>query len=216
MDFYGIVKKIDELKKELEQTTLSAIEKDIIKSKISEAYLLLFEKQRVEKQEVTPEKQDMAPEKQDVALEKQEIEPSPTAESSPLPPPPLQKEPIVEESSPKKPLNVDYKSLVDAFLEKEPPAKQPFPEEQSLLSKISHTKIVDLKRSIAMNDRFIFIKELFNNDFDAYNRSINDLNGCENMQQADQYLVQLKQQYEWDEENETAQYFITLIARKFC
>jgi hypothetical protein len=105
---------------------------------------------------------------------------------------------------------------VDTFLEKEPPTKQTLPEDQSLLSKMSHTKIVDLKRSIAMNDRFIFIKELFKNDFDTYNRSISDLNGCENMQQAEQYLAQLKQQYEWEEENETAQYFIALIGRKFC
>jgi hypothetical protein len=164
MDFYGIIKKINELRKELEQISLSAIEKDIIKTKISETYLLLFEEQ-----EVVQEK-----------------------------------------------INVDYKTLVDTFLEKEPSAKQPLPENQSVLSKISQTKIVDLKRSIAMNDRFIFIKELFKNDFDTYNRSINDLNGCETLQQAEQYLTQLKQQYEWDETNETVQYFLALIGRKFC
>jgi hypothetical protein len=174
MDFYGIIKKIDELKKELEQTTLSAIEKDIIKSKIADTYLVLFE---------------------NISYNFQQ--------------------PAEQEIPQKKPLNVDYKTLVDTFLEKEP-AKQTPPEDQSLLSKISHTKIIDLKRSIAMNDRFIFIKELFNNDFDTYNRYINDLNGCENMQQAEQYLVQLKQQYEWDEENETVRYFLELVGRKFC
>jgi hypothetical protein len=99
-------------------------------------------------------------------------------------------------------------------LEKEP-SKPSATDEQSLHSKISQTKIVDLKRSIAMNDRFIFIKELFQNDFDTYNRSINDLNGCETMQQAEQYLAQLKQQYEWDEGNETVQHFLSLVGRKF-
>jgi len=179
MDFYSIIKKIDELKKEVEQISLSAIEKDIIKTKISETYLLLFEKQV--------------------------ITPTPTVDSL------LQKETIIEE---RKQINVDYKSLVDAFLEKGP-SKQPPVEDQTLLSKISQAKIVDLKRSIAMNDRFIFIKELFKNDFDTYNRYINDLNGCESMAQTEQYLFQLKNQYQWDDENETVQYFLSLISRKF-
>ena len=130
-------------------------------------------------------------------------------------PPPTPQQPVEQEPQPKKPLNVDYKTLVDAFLEKEP-TKPTATEEPSLLSKMSQTKIVDLKRSIAMNDRFIFIKELFRNDFDAYNHYINDLNGCETMQQAEQYLAQLKNQYEWDEANETVQYFLALIGRKFC
>ena len=190
MDFYGIIKKINELRKDLEQVALSDIEKDILKSKISETYLLLFEKQEVTSYSM---------------VEQPPVQPMP---------PPVQKEPVVEEKKQPLPFNVDYKSLVDAFLEKEP-AKQALPEDHSVLSKISQAKIVDLKRSIAMNDRFIFIKELFKNDFDSYNRYINDLNACETMQQAEQHLAQLKKQYEWDEENETAQYFLTLIGRKF-
>jgi len=210
MDFYSIIKKIDELEKALEQTAFPAIEKDILKTRIAEMYLLLFEKQEVvpAKQEIVLEIQEIIPEKQEFVPEKQEIVPPPTIE------PPIQKEPVVEEKRQPLPFNVDYKSLVDAFLEKEP-AKQPFPEDQSLLSKIAQTKIIDLKRSIAMNDRFIFIKELFKNDFDAYNRYINDLNGCETMQQTEPYLAQLKQQYGWDMENETVQYFLTIVGRKF-
>jgi hypothetical protein len=175
MDFYSIIKSINELKKDLAQMAFSAIEKDIIKSKIADVYLVLFEEQAV----VLGNPMSMAD----------------------IPP---QKEPP----------SIDYKSLVDTFLEKEPTKQSPI-EGQSLLSKISQTKIVDLKRSIAMNDRFTFIKELFKSDFDTYNRYINDLNGCENMEQAEQYLSQLKTQYKWDEENETVQYFLSLIGRKF-
>jgi len=193
MDFYGIIKKINELRKDLEQVTFSDIEKDILRSKISETYLLLFEKQEVPSYPMA--------------------EPPAQQPEQPVQPP-VQKDPVVEEKKQPLPLNVDYKSLVDAFLEKEP-AKQVVPEDQSVLSKISQTKIVDLKRSIAMNDRFIFIKELFKNDFDSYNRYINDLNACETMQQAEQHLAQLKRQYEWDEANETVQYFLTLVGRKF-
>jgi hypothetical protein len=198
MDFYGVIKNIEELKKELRQSTFSTIERDIIKSKISEAYLLLFEKQET-----------ASPTMVEFPVQREVVTIQPPPQPHPLQPP-QEREPLS-----KKPLDMDYKTLVDAFLEKEPP-KQPAPEEQSLLSKISQTKIVDLKRSIAMNDRFIFIKELFHNDFDTYNRYINDLNGCETMQQAEQYLTQLKQQYQWDEEHETVQHFMALIGRKFC
>jgi len=199
MDFYGIIKKINELRKDLGQVILSDIEKDILKSKISETYLLLFEEQEVTSYSMV--------EQPPVSMVEQPPVQAPVQ-------PPVQKEPVVEEKKQPLPFNVDYKSLVDAFLEKEP-AKQVFPEDQSVLSKISQTKIIDLKRSIAMNDRFIFIKELFKNDFDSYNRYINDLNACETMQQAEQHLTQLKRQYEWDEANETVQYFLTLVGRKF-
>ena len=205
MDFYDVIKKIDELKKELKQTSFSPLEKDIIKSKISETYLFLFEKQEVLSFSATEQPSITQPPTQEEIIVEEK-----TATFTPQ----TTIQPPEQEIQPKKSLNVDYKTLVDAFLEKEPP-KQTAPEDQSLLSKISQTKIVDLKRSIAMNDRFIFIKELFQNDFDAYNRYINDLNECQTLQQAEQYLSQLKQQYQWDEKNETAQYFITLVGRKF-
>jgi len=197
MYFYSIIKKINDLKQELEQIPLSALEKDILKSKVSELYLLLFEKQEAGQ----PLQNEIPVEKKTAAFV-----PDTTINSTQQSP--------EQETQPKQPLNVDYKSLVDAFLVKEP-AKQHPTEDQSLLSKISQAKITDLKRSIAMNDRFIFIKELFNNEFDTYNRCINDLNSCENIEPAEQYLSQLKKQFEWDDENETVQYFNSLIRRKF-
>ena len=206
MDFYSVIKKIDELTKELEQAAFSPVEKDIIKSKISETYLLLFEKQEVEKQ--PPAKPPVV----ELPIAVPTIAEPPIQKEIPTISVPQQ--PVELEIQPQKPLNVDYKSLVDTFLEKEPP-KPTLAEDQSLASKMSQAKIVDLKRSIAMNDRFIFIKELFRNDFDAYNRYINDLNGCVSMEQAEQYLAQLKRQYEWNEENETVHYFLSLIGRKF-
>ena len=196
MDFYSIIKKINELRNELKQIPLSAIERDIIKAKISETYLLLFE-----------ETTDVHYEDNIIANceERSKTQSDDNDEQSDI---------LYTHQQQKKPLNVDYKSLVDKFLEKE--SEKPIAtEDKSLLSKMSQAKITDLKRSIAMNDRFIFIKELFKNDFDAYNRYINALNGCQSMEQAEQYLAQLKNQYEWLEENETVQHFLSLIGRKF-
>jgi len=203
MDFYCVITKIDELKKELKQMVLSTIEEDIIKTKLSELYLLLFEKQEVKKTQTS-----YPPTQKETIVEEDTKDFSHPHSTINTP-----HQPDEQETQQRKPSNVDYKSLVETFLEKEP-VKQPSTEDQSLLSKLSQSKIVDLKRSIAMNDRFIFIKELFNNDFDTYNRYINDLNSCQNMEQAEQYLSKLKNQYAWDEENETVQFFLSLISRK--
>jgi len=250
MDFYGIIKKINELRNELKQISLSAIERDIIKTKMAETYLLLFEED--ENQEIAGQARNDGlafndgsernvsgllhsvrndENRADISTSLNDRNDDSVRNASGLLHSVRNDDPVrndeqsdvlytqqppVEQKVPqKKPLNVDYKSLVDKFLENES-EKPAAPEDKSLLSKMSQAKITDLKRSIAMNDRFIFIKELFNNDFDAYNRYINALNGCQSTEQAEQYLAQLKNQYDWDEGNDTVQHFLSLIGRKFC
>ena len=263
MDFYGIIKKINELRNELKQISLSAIERDIIKTKMAETYFLLFEEttdapvptkvanaeipgNNVEREEIAGQARNDGSERnvsellhsvrndencagistalndrndgseRNVSGLLHSVRNDDSVRNDEQPDVLYTQQPPIEQKVPqKKPLNVDYKSLVDKFLEKES-EKPTAPEDKSLLSKMSQAKITDLKRSIAMNDRFIFIKELFNNDFDAYNRYINALNGCKSMEQAEQYLAQLKNQCEWDESNETVQHFLSLIGRKFC
>jgi len=211
MDFYGIIKKINELRNELGQVSLSAIERDIIKTKIAETYLLLAEETadvpiptKVTNAEISgnnAEREEIAGQARNDGLARNDGRKDG-----------LEHHDGLGHHDGKQ--QIDYKSLVDTFLEKEP-AKPTATDDKSLLSKMSQTKITDLKRSIAMNDRFIFIKELFKNDFDAYNRYINAFNECQSMEQAEEYLVQLKNQYEWDEENETVQHFLSLIGRRF-
>ena len=231
MDFYGIIKQINELRNELRQVSLSAIEKDILKTKIAETYLLLFDEDTDAPKHATIPAQDCVQ-----SLDSRHCEQSEAIQNIVMSQTHndheiasgyrprndgvidalhTSQQPTEQDFPQKKPSDIDYKSLVDTFLEKEPAKPSPT-EDNSLLSRMSQAKIVDLKRSIAMNDRFIFIKELFKNDFEAYNRYINDLNGCESMAQAEQYLSQLQTQYQWEEGNETVQYFLSLVGRKFC
>ncbi|MDR0363523.1 MAG: hypothetical protein LBH92_00645 [Bacteroidales bacterium] len=110
---------------------------------------------------------------------------------------------------------MDYRNLTDILLNKSPNIKPDVKEDNTVLGRFSNAKITDLKRAIAMNERFIFIKELFKNDFEAYNQSINDLNIAADMAEAFNRLNQLKSQYGWDDDNEVVCRFISLIERKF-
>jgi hypothetical protein len=188
------------LQEALENASLTVIEKDIVKAKLCDLYLLADKTFNDYPKPQTIEKE------QSLILETETLTSSEVK---------IDSDDSSEHRQEKKNLfiEMDYKTLSDVFLEKEPTKQQT--EDNSLFYRISQTKISDLRRSIAMNDRFIFIKELFKNDFESYNMTINELNQCETTEQAMSFLVHIKSQYEWDENNATVQHFISLINRKF-
>jgi dihydroorotate dehydrogenase len=62
-----------------------------------------------------------------------------------------------------------------------------------------------------LNDRFLFIKEIFNNNSEKYNTIIDQLDKMETIQQAVDYLkVNLSLQ-----KNETSMKFVDLLKRRF-
>ncbi len=86
----------------------------------------------------------------------------------------------------------------------------------SVADKLSQTKIDDLTVAIGLNQKFQFIKELFNGDSKAYNEAVKSLNQCENLQQAKQRVTtDLMKSYEWDEENRVTVAFLNLIERRY-
>ncbi len=71
--------------------------------------------------------------------------------------------------------------------------------------------VTDINDAIGLNDRFLFIRELFENDTIKYNDAINHLNVCESIQDA---VVYLKQNFRW-QKNEASTKFLNLVKRKF-
>lgn len=105
---------------------------------------------------------------------------------------------IVEEASS---LNESYAS-----------SKQP----ESLGDKLKKTKINDLKEAIALNQKFLFINELFEGDKTKYQSVLDRINSCETLIEAKAYLSSEIETYSsWDEETEAVMQFNTLIERKF-
>lgn len=84
-------------------------------------------------------------------------------------------------------------------------------EEQKLEYKISNSPIKSIKRSVGINDRYLYIRELFGGSADNFNKAVTDLDNLENIQQAVSYL---QQNFKW-KKNETSLKFVTLIKRRF-
>jgi hypothetical protein len=74
----------------------------------------------------------------------------------------------------------------------------------------------DLKKAIGINDRFVFINELFRGDEAMYERSIKTINNFRILQEAEYWMVrELKVKLAWDDERETTRHFYQLVKRRF-
>ncbi len=88
--------------------------------------------------------------------------------------------------------------------------------EQNLATKFSQEPIQDLKRSISLNDKLVFVKDLFNGYSLAYQEAIDQLERLEDFQSADQYLkTHYVAEYKWADKVATAEKFYELLRRKF-
>jgi uncharacterized coiled-coil protein SlyX len=72
--------------------------------------------------------------------------------------------------------------------------------------------VIDLKHGISLNDRFLFQRELFNNNRDEMNNMIQKLNSFNNYNDAEQFL---QENTLWDFENQTVMDFLTAIQKGF-
>jgi hypothetical protein len=88
-------------------------------------------------------------------------------------------------------------------------------DDDSIASKIQYTPINDLKAYIGINDRFIFINELFHGNMNAYSKAIDDLNSCENSEGAIKYLGELKEQNNINEELDSFRRLYDFVQRKY-
>jgi hypothetical protein len=78
---------------------------------------------------------------------------------------------------------------------------------------VTHGKpINDIMSAIAINDRFTFIRELFNNDKAAFENAISILNNSANFNEAYNYMMQ---QHNWDMDSHAVQSLLDVIRRKF-
>jgi hypothetical protein len=88
-------------------------------------------------------------------------------------------------------------------------------------TEISHvlqdSPVRDLRKAIGLNDKYLFINELFRGDEIMYERSIKTINAF-NMYPEAEYWIQreLKTKIGWSNENETVKLFDQLVKRRFC
>lgn len=82
---------------------------------------------------------------------------------------------------------------------------------------LTEAPIRDLKKAIGVNDRFLFINELFRGDEAAYERSIKTINGFSILPEAEYWIQrELKVKNGWNDSNPVVRQFDQLVKRRFA
>lgn len=85
-----------------------------------------------------------------------------------------------------------------------------------LSDSLQDTAIKDLRKGIGVNDRFLFINELFRGDEVMYERSIKTINGFTIFPEAEYWIKrELKLKLAWNDTNPVVKQFDQLIRRRF-
>ena len=88
-------------------------------------------------------------------------------------------------------------------------------EDHSLAAKLQQNPVRDLKSAIGINDKFLFVNELFGGSMEKYNKSIDNLNDLKTLNGAMIYLNELKIELQWNSSNEAYQKLKDLVTHKF-
>jgi len=90
-------------------------------------------------------------------------------------------------------------------------------ESHLVMAHLKLKPIDDLKSGIGLNEKFLFIRELFGNDHLAYAEAIDKLNTAPDLGSAEQILAtEVLPRHQWDLETEAALSFLHLIFRRFA
>lgn len=109
-------------------------------------------------------------------------------------------------------------SLADKFKDEKKSLHEKIGSSKSDLSYVEKQQqkpIADLVKSIGINEKFLFIKELFKNNGEEYNEAIQLLNNFTTITQAFDYMDILKQKYGWDETSDASLKLFDMVRRKY-
>lgn len=85
-----------------------------------------------------------------------------------------------------------------------------------LMEILKETPVKDLRKAIGINDRFVFINELFRGDENMYERSIRTINNFNIYAEAEYWITrELKVKLGWDSGTPTVLHFDQLVRRRF-
>ena len=88
-------------------------------------------------------------------------------------------------------------------------------DDNTLAAKLQQAPVRDLKSAIGINDKFLFVNELFGGSMEKYNKSIDNLNDLKTLNGAMIYLNELKIELQWNSSNEAYQKLKDLVSHKF-
>src|ERR1700730_2789840 len=81
---------------------------------------------------------------------------------------------------------------------------------------LKETPLRDLRKGIGVNDRYVFLNELFRGDEAMYERSLKTINRFRILPEAEYWINrELKIKLGWDDNQVTTQHFYQLVRRRF-
>lgn len=106
---------------------------------------------------------------------------------------------------------------IDLFAAEEPTfsIKLKDAREKTFSPKIPSERIDNLKSAISINEKFIFINELFEGNLREYNETIETLNGFKNLEQAADFLDLMRKKNFWDTGSNAFKKLKELVERRF-
>jgi len=85
-----------------------------------------------------------------------------------------------------------------------------------LAAALKEAPVRELKKAIGVNDRYVFINELFRGDEVMYERSIKTINNFRILPEAEYWMErELKIKLGWDDSREITRHFYQLVRRRF-
>ena len=106
-------------------------------------------------------------------------------------------------------------------------ANEPFPEttlndvlqpthQRDIAVALQEIPVKDLKKAISLNERYIFIQELFRGDEVMFERSIKTINSFHNLSEAEFWIErELRIKLSWHENHSAVKLFNQLVKRRF-
>ena len=89
-------------------------------------------------------------------------------------------------------------------------------EKSELVDRLQDQPVKDLKKAIGINDRYLYINELFNGNEAMFERTLKTLNGFSILPEAEYWIQrELRLKMGWKDENPLVQQFVQLVKRRF-
>ncbi len=129
----------------------------------------------------------------------------------PAAPPPVRQEANVASKKTTRPPEIDlFASDEPAFSIKLKEAR-----DKSLGPKFPSDRIENLKTAITINEKFMFINELFDGNLREYNETVETLNGFKTLDQAADYLDLMRKKNFWNTGSNAFKKLTELVERRF-
>jgi len=207
---------------------VSAIERDLMLSYIRQLYSVFLELQQIQAAHTYMPPQAPAPQPQPRPAAPKPAPPqetptvvTPPATPAPTPPPPQVVAPPPAQVVAPPPKPQPQPAKVHSTTPSRPASafEGLFNQKKSgdLSDKLGLQPIADLTKAFAINDRLLYINDLFGKDQNAFVESVRLLDRFEDISDAKGLLVNLADQYGWlhEEHIETAQAFVQLVQRRY-